>query len=794
MAFVGADWSIDRQTRAITYIGDDHTGASPSYASVIEFHRALQDFADDAGYSGDDELDITDPTPSDRSTDNIVTLINGWTIDDTAAEHIYDGSIIQSGGNVIYDGIKILAPIGTVVQFLQDGAAVSDDWWNNGVAASGADDSGGSNNAFLTDSGESWTTDQWKGYRIFNTTDGSFADITANTATTITGTLQGGTDNDWDNGDAYYIADGLNNDATNGVSHNFMLKVRTGGTDTDGRRLVATTRMWGRTFLEFKVNGTTRGINVVALATQNDLNNTTSATTVAGYDDVTNDRTTSSATVNGVNSQGATTLNVSDGGQFSIGQFIAIDDGADLGEYQITNIVTNALTITPGLDVATTGGETIYNIGYGYEAIDVDNDTTDENYYTKWTRGSRTINQFYERMKYLGRDSTANRLFGLGGEVFRGITHEITVDTPTGTFYSVESVSWGSGATAGTGRMFAINSPTAATKMWIQLLTGVAPTDGLTITGALSGATVDVNVTVTDRTVSTPFVGVSTGSALIGAYGFGVLAADLTQNDKVFDLTNTQYSPPNIVTFTVSGLVNSPNDRLLVGPKGFRFAYDNEANGPFTVGDTLTFGGGGTAVLAELYDNGTTGFMYIGEMVTGDPPVDNESITGVTGDPDPTADVNGSVSNDINLRQLTLSTALTTGTETAVVVNEAIPVDTPNTSNQGTKTIRIELDDGRYIRQAYNSWSGSTFSITSSDFSGANAASSGNNVFISYIDAAITSGSSSAFSGVYSADRNLFIRVRSGSGATSTLIKTFETTGTLGSSGGSTTAIRTPDA
>src|SRR3989344_852495 len=112
MAFVAADWSIDRQTGNIRYTGNDHNGAAPSYATVIEFHRALQDFADDAGYGSNDELDITDTTPSERSTDNIVTLINGWNIDDTAAENIYDGSIVQTGGAVIYDGIKILAPIG----------------------------------------------------------------------------------------------------------------------------------------------------------------------------------------------------------------------------------------------------------------------------------------------------------------------------------------------------------------------------------------------------------------------------------------------------------------------------------------------------------------------------------------------------------------------------------------------------------------------------------------------------------------------------------------------------------
>jgi hypothetical protein len=347
MPFVAADWSIDRQTRNIRYIGADHTGSSPSYATVIEFHRALQDFADNAGISGDDELDITDPTPSDRSTDNIITLINGWNIDDTASQHLYDGSIIQDGGATIYDGLKILAPTGTVVQIIQNGAVLSPDWWNTGVAATGSH-TGGNNASVLTDSTKSWTTDQWVGYRIINTTDGSFADITGNTSNTITGTLQGGTDNDWDTGDNYIIIKGLNGDAPNGVSHNFMLKVRSGGTDIDGRRIVATTRQWGRTFLEFKINGTTRGINVVALAAANDLNNQTSLSTVATFTDVTNQNE-------------------------------------------------------------------------GYIGLDVDGNGTPEFYYSRWTRASRTINQFYERLKYLTRDGSTSTLYGLNGKVFRAL-------------------------------------------------------------------------------------------------------------------------------------------------------------------------------------------------------------------------------------------------------------------------------------------------------------------------------------------------------------------------------------
>ena len=558
MAFTATDWSIDRQTGDIRYIGDDHGGASPSYATVIQFHRALQDFSDDEGYGNNDELDITDTTPSERSTDNIVTLINGWNIDDGAAEHLYDGSVVQgTAGAVVYDGLKILAPSGTNAQIIQNGAVLADDWWNSGA--------------------------------------------------------------------------GLNADPANGVSHNFMLKVRGGAADIDGRRLIATCREWGNTYNEFKVNGTTRGINVVALATASDLNNQTAIGTIAALADIS-------------------------------------------------------------------------NLTEGYALIDANANGSNETYYSKWDKGANTINIFYERMKWLTRDASTSTLYGLNGELFRGITHEITVDNPITVtdFSAFEPVTW----SGGTGQMLAINDVNAPTKIWIQLLTGVAPTDGQTITGTTSSATADVNVTVTERSISSPFCGASTGSAIIGSYGFGIEAADLSATDKVFDLTNTQITPPNNVTFTVSGLVSG--DRVLV--------------------------------------------------------------------------TNDETSN-IDYNQLTLNGALIGAAVTSVVVNGAIPSDTPSSG-----TIRILRADGQYTRHPFSAWTGSTFTITSHDFSTNNAANAAN-TFISYIDNA-SGGTSMNFSCVFSSTRTLFIRVRDGGG---TPIKTFETTGTLSSSGGSTTAIRTSD-
>ena len=560
MAFVPADWSITRSNGNIRYIGDDHGGSSPSYATVIELHRALQDFADDASAAGDDELDITDSTPSDRSTDNIITLLNSFNIDDTAAEHLYDGSIIQDGGNDIYDGLSVIGA-STNIQIIQNGAVLADDWWNEDPDAAGF---------------------------------------------------------------------GLNSDSANGLSHRFLIKVRTGGSDIDGRRLVFTSRNFGKTYGEFKINGTGRGINVVALTESNDLNNTTVAGTVATYTDVTNTE--------------------------------------------------------------------------GYRGIDASGDGADEFYYSDWEYGSRSVNQFYERTKWLTREGSSSTVYGLNGELFRGITHEIDVDSPSGTFSAVEAVSW----SGGTGQMLAINSTTAATKMWIQLLTGVAPTDGQEITGGTSSATADVDTTVTERTISSPFVGVSTGSAIIGAYGVGIGADDLTASDLVFDLTNTSVTPPNNVTFTVSGLV-SAEDRVLVGPED---------------------GSGG-----------------------------------------------------LDLDQLSTSGTLSGAAVTTLTVSTTIPSDTPSSG-----TIRVLRDSGAYSRIEYSAYSGSDFTITSTDFSSDNV-TSGNNAFVSYIDT-LAGSASESFTSVYSSDRTLFIRVRDGGASP---IKTFETTGTLGSAGGSSTAIRTSD-
>ena len=562
---IGNDFEIQAD-KDIRYVGAAHGASGAGYYTVLELHRWLQDLADDALSTGDDLLDIAKETPSDRAFDTIISLINGFNIDDTAAEHLYGGSIVQAAGATIYDGMQVIAGAGAHVEVVQNAAIIANDFWNTVPFGS--------------------------------------------------------------------ALKGLNPDAANGISHRFMLKVRTGGADIDGRRLLLQTREFGSAYSEFKINGTGRGINVAALTFGTDLNNATAEATVAGWNDVT-------------------------------------------------------------------------NLTEGHNGIDADGNGASEFYYSKWDRASRTIAQFYERMKWLTRRGSASTLYGLNGELFRGITHEITVDTPSATDFSAfEAVSWA----GGTGQMLAINDVNAPTKLWIQLLTGVPPTDNQLITGGTSGATCLVNVTVTERPLSFPFCGLSTGSAIIGAYGFGIEAGDLAGTDKVFDLTNTLRTPPTNVQFSVNGLV-SGEDSILVGPAS-----------------------GGT----------------------------------------------------LDLDQFTLDGALSGAAVTAVVVNEAIPADTP-----ATGTLRIERANGAYTKHAYTAFNAGTktFTIGATDFS-TNNAPNGADAFLSYIDK-VAAASTESFTVVYSGNRDLFIRVRDGGG---TPIKTFETTATLGATGGSVTAIRTSDA
>jgi hypothetical protein len=500
-------------------------------------------------------------------------------------------------------------------------------------------------------------------------------------------------------------------DAASGTTHRFTIKTRENGHDIDGRRLLGTQRELGTQYTEFFIGGgTNRGNNVLALTANNNINNATIDATIAGWDTIVND--------------------------------------------------------VEGFTPITVGG-------------------TAFDFYSDWELGSQGKNDFYERAQWIqtrvgtigGTGDTRDAdqvIYGLQGDVFRGITHEFVVDTPTGTLVEPEFVTWTSttgtitafadtgdslhvtvtdaahglsdsdvvqisGTTSyngtfgissvttntfdivdtwvaddatgtwdkevGTGQLLATNSTTAATKIWVQLLSGVAPGDGNTVTGAGAG-TVDINATVTARTVSLPFVGASTGSAIIGAFGLGIGADDLTQNESLIDLLGGTVAPPNNVTYTVSNVV---------------------------VGDYL---------ITSNDSAGNFDFAQLGSNAT-------------------------------------VNTTVTT-----FVSDTVIPTDIPTSG-----TFRVLGDSGSYRRVVYTSFTGSTFTITSTAFAG-DPVTAGANLFVTYIDKVVdTVPETSVY--VFNASRTLFTRCRNATPGSE--IKTFETTATVGSGGGASVVGRIND-
>ncbi len=682
MALIATDWTINRTTKKFAYTGGDHA-SSPTYATVIEFHRWAQSLADDAVAiaSSEDELDITNTDPSKRSTDNIITMLNGYSLDDStgtpASEHLYDGSIIQDAGDTIYDGIVNFGNADVVIQILQDGAILSDDWWN----------------------------------------------------------LAAGT--------------GVNADANAGISHRFMVKTRQDGVDIDGRRLIGTTRVLNDldqlTFGEFKINGTARGNNVLALTNTDDLNNTNTATVLSGWTNISN---TEGLNLIDVNDDGTpeeyysqweddSTPNRSQNDFYERLKWLTRDGSASTlyginGETfrGITHSLpysgagwdpaTNDLG-TWGTAIAMTAVARTFTIG---EAVHEDTATP--------TWKGRVIAQD-DTNNIIIVDITTGTVND--ADAFTGIT-----SSETGVVSGTPTVVSGGGAFV----CLAVDDDGATGNIYMQVTRGTAPPNsGIVYDDTDLTASLTLTSAPTSRAVNTPFVGVSTGSNIIGAYGIGFNVLDINNSDVLTALDGLTYSRPNLVTNTVGGLTFAGDvDRVFVAP------WDT---------DSADVGNGA------------------GYDLNGDPVVDKG--------------------------QLLLSTALTAADAGTIVVKTgsetAIPADTPSTG-----TIRVTDDNGFERWIPYSSWTGTTFTVntghgdigTNNDFDGVTGsgtfqASADNFVYISYLDLSATAGSAS-YEGTYAAPRSLVALVRNGGSAP---IKQFIAEWTFASTNQTLNAIRTTD-
>jgi hypothetical protein len=782
------------------------TGAAATTYSVLEFHRYIGALQDDAQASGDDLLDITSSTASVRSTDQILALNSPFNIDDTLAEHLYDGSISQNGGDDLYSGLEVVGTVesGTEPVVLQDDMILPAYWGTgiNGVPAAlivmrilvksrsgGADIDGKRIKVLARELGDTTvefpvTLGQANSVGAISSVD----DINNNTAdATILGWTISNTEGlrllDIDgNGtpEDYYsewdkLAQSLNDvfEYTKAIQQ--RAHIADNGTDTGTDYTVdnATIVGQGQEFsarsideklveMRFRLKigaGTPTGLINAELMLSDDAGSGNAEPTggvLATSKDVLASRLTSTYAEFIFRFNDNYTL-TADEKYFAIirhpdgavGDYIEVEGaaaGADDGNLA-TEDPASTWTAVPAADLWFTvksspvmhgrAGELMRGIDY-------------EVYYDSESGGPFTQNEIVfwgtvidydglgggpfevgEYVKFID-DGTSDVING--GKILKnsGTQLWVALDFLTQNLSDEDDiVGLTSGATAninativdddlggGEGVLLAFDDNGVDGELYLQLISGVAPVNTLPIEGRTSSATCAVATTVNSRPISPAFVGVSTGTNIIGAYGIGFDVNDIGSSDKFTDLSNTLRIPPNNVTMTVTGLV-ATEDRVLCGPRA-------------------------------------AGIMEKDQMA--------------------------------------LATTLNGAGETSVVV-DAIPTETPAEGTSSNSRIRVQNDDGIYRRQDYTSHDGvDTFTIPSTAYNGAQGtptyqASSGNDVFVAYIDVLADAGTE-AFTAVYTSDRALLLRVRDGGG---TPIVTIENPVTFGGTSFSTAIVRQPD-
>jgi hypothetical protein len=813
---IADDISVDTSGN-IRWTGNHHDN-SPTYYTVLELHRFLQDLADDEQASGNDLLDITDDTPSDRSTDNIITLLGTYNIDDIVAEHLYDGSVTQGSGTTQeqYSGIVIVGSINdqdTIIQVVQNDNVINEFWKTETLREADLKDA--TANILLRILVKTVTN----GVPIDGKRVRVFARHLGDTYAEFNATLGLGNS----------TAALFTNSDINNANDDATIAALAGISDVDpGYNLIDLNNGNGSKpyYSEWDTNQPTNDINDLyewaKWIQQTAVSETGVAETGTNY--VIDNATLIGQAQSfdpGANNEALVRVDVELKAVASPTGPITCELRAHSGTFGTSSIPTGAaLATSESIEAAdlTTAyqnytfhfwGAQQYELQSGTDYVLVflhpNGDATNYVHIEGSATGSHEGNQSdltattwtpaaAEDLGMLVRTSPV--IHGISGEKFRGITHEFEYDGKTLTINEDDTLVWGcsfdygteagwpftigervdfgtsgaigrilhiqdngatgfavcdifSGTPAGTetvtgadsGASMAITgnilnttgpfgsglllADDGADTYWIQLLTGAAPINNQEVRAVEQDGHADVNVTINSRAVSPSFIGASTGSALIGAFGIGVQSSDLTQNDLLIALDTTTQTPPNNVTFTVSSIISG--DRVLVAPR---------------TGSVIDVG------------------QYLLETTL-------------------------SATNEVTVK-------LNDGTDTAI--ESDIPLSTAASGN--VCYLRIELDSGIYRRVAYTSFANPTadeFDIASTDFSGANIATAGNNVYVAYIDVA-TSSTSESVTQVYAGDpaRTLFVRVRDGGG---TPIKTFESdTATLASTGGSVAAIRQTDA
>jgi hypothetical protein len=647
---IGDDFTITYNAGAY----DIRHSANTNTYTVLELHRWLQDLADDEAFSGNDELDITSPTPSERSTDNIITLQNGFNIDDDASEYFYDGSITQDGGDTVYSGLVVVGSVNrsTILKVIQ-------------------------NNAFYDDQAAPfWST------------------ITDNRV-----------------------------DATANILLRCMIKTRENGVDIDGKRVRVHARTYLDTYAEFSLT-LGLGNGTAAIFTGDDLNNDIVSGTISAWTEVTN-----------TEGYDATNIDVDDDATAEpyFSRWVVSSDPSG-GDGNINDIYQWAKYITRDATAKTVGGmngELFRGINayftYDGESGGISLSTNDMLAYgtliaTGGFTGSFTVGEAVH-------EDTTTPVWKGRVVAIDDTTDALVVEVTSGTVGAQSFTGQSSGATAtssgtptavtGGGVLAVLADNSSGKVIYGQILSGASPVDntryyymGTDLSDGDVTDYLDVAGSVTPVTLYPCFLGTSTGSNLIGAFGIGVST----------DTGDTDYRPS-------------------VGDQFFPL----DGSGPvlpadvrsFSVGNLLYVGAGdGARVLVGPQDGALNAFN-INQFTNAGPYSGGEATVNIE---------TGAGAGDLT----------------------AIPTDTPTAG-----TFRMEGTDGVYHRVTYTGKTTTSFTgCTGVPAATDNLNIFISYIDDMYDENGGDSGEQLSYSARYSAARSLFVRVRYG--GSSNPLKTFE--------------------
>lgn len=205
----------------------------------------------------------------------------------------------------------------------------------------------------------------------------------------------------------------------------------------------------------------------------------------------------------------------------------------------------------------------------GYNLLDLDGNGN-KPYLGEWSYSPQSTKKaLYEFVKSILVDGTVQTLYGIDGDLWTGRLYDCVITPGTGTWVQNETLSWGTGLTAGTGNLVGVDTltGTATVRLILHLNTGVFPDNAVLITG-LGAATGTVSGTPTKMSTHPNHLAQFTGS-WIGALGIGFAAGEVNASDSFKDLDGNTVTPPNNVTIqgTIEALNLADDLHIFLAPK-----------------------------------------------------------------------------------------------------------------------------------------------------------------------------------------------------------------------------------